>query len=97
MIKVELHEPPEGGGPGDYRATHWLTVHDDGTHEAEGPGWERIFEIPVPVVDLETGGPKRVFFDDDPTTWARNLSNSLRTGYLVPVTVKDDAAGAADE
>ena len=32
---------------------------------------------------------RRVRFVDDRETWARHLGSVLRTGYLVPVTVRD--------
>lgn len=88
MIEVELQTSPEGGQ--EYRAIARLTVHDDGTHEA----WDPQGVIPWDIHALRSRGepgegPEKIYFEEQPREWARLLGTILRTGYLVPVIVRE--------
>jgi hypothetical protein len=88
MITVELRRVPEGGH--EYEMAASLSVAGDGTYELDDP--ENLVPIRLHVlVPRDVGLPRRVDFDEDPETWARNLSSLLRTGYLVPVITHDDS------
>ena len=90
MIELELRNVPEGGH--DYVAVARLIVHDDDRTEIWDPDDLIPTELYVLVVDDTT--PRRISYQDDPATWARNLHSVLRTGYLVPVVTRDDAQPA---
>lgn len=86
MIVVELKEAPRG--PGDYQVVARLTVNDDGTYQLDDPEQKFLTDVPVPAPDAE-GRLQRVFFADDPATWARNaeaLHRSLTAVELVTDT-----------
>lgn len=87
MIEIELQQVPEGGH--DYAAVARLAINDDGTNDTWDPQELIPFDMHVLVTD-PTAGLRRVTFEDDPATWARNLHSVLRTGYLVPVITRDD-------
>lgn len=91
MIKVELRAVPEGGN--EYEAIASVVVR-----EGEPPTiWDPQEVVPFDLhalVPTGDGEATKVTFEDDPATWARNLHSILRTGYLVPVVVQDDEAGA---
>lgn len=89
VIEVEFQSVPEGKNA--YEAIARLTVHSDGTHEA----WDPDGVIPWGVHALRSGaeagrGPEPVFFEVEPVEWVRRLKTILRTGYFVPVIVRDD-------
>lgn len=90
MIKVELRAVPQGGN--DYEAIATVEVR-----EGEPPTiWDPQEVVPIDLhalVPTGDGQVKKVTFEDDPATWARNLRSILRTGYLVPVITHDDASG----
>lgn len=90
-VEVELRSVPEGKET--YEAVARLVVNDDGSHEVWDPGSvvPALMDLPV-LVPLENGerGVSRIAFRDDPAEWARRLDTVLRTGYLVPVVVRDD-------
>ena len=87
MIEIELRQVPDGGH--DYEAVARLAIHEDGTNVTWDPQGLIPFDMPVLATD-DQAGLRRVAFADDPATWARNLHNALRTGYLVPVITHDD-------
>lgn len=89
MIEVELQQCPEGAQ--EYQAVARLTVRDDGTHETWDPDELIPFDLHALRRDPETGLQK-IHFKDQPAEWARSLGTILRTGYLVPVVVRDDEA-----
>lgn len=86
MIDVELRAVPQGKD--DYEAVARLSVREDGTHEAWDPRGVIPFDLHALVVTKD--GLRKITFEDDPALWARNLGTILRTGYLVPVVVRDD-------
>lgn len=88
MIEVELRAVPQGKD--DYEAIARLVVRDDGTHEEWDPQEVIPYDLHVLAPDEEAGA-RKVTFEEDPATWARHLKTILRTGYLVPVVVRDDA------
>jgi hypothetical protein len=94
MIRVELRRVPQGGR--HFVTIGTLEVADDGTYELDDPGGVFPLELLSLVADGD-GQPRQVSFQDDPATWARNLSGHLRTGYLVPVITDEDAPDVADE
>lgn len=93
MIEVELRQSPEGAH--EYRAVARLTVRDDGTHETWDPEDLIPFELHALRRDPEAGLEK-IHFEDQPAEWARRLGTILRTGYLVPVIVRDDEVTQTD-
>lgn len=87
MIEVELQRVPDGGR--DYEVAATLRVDDDGSVDLHDP--DRLVPTSLHVLVADPGGQLRqVRFEDEPVTWARNLSSLLRTGYLVPVITRDD-------
>jgi len=85
MIVVELRRVPEGSR--EYHTVAALAVDEQGTYHFEDP--EELFPVELPVLIPEDAGLRRVPFEEDPATWARNLDSVLRTGYLVPVVTED--------
>lgn len=83
LVEVELQRVPDGGR--EYATAATLAVFDDGTHKLDDPDELFPLDVPVPVSTGEPGRPRRLMFEEDPATWARNLGRVLRTGYLVPV------------
>ena len=57
-----------------------LTINADGTHVIAG---DKEY-VPLDITVLLEGG-RRIAFEDDPITWARNIETELRTPYLVAV------------
>jgi len=94
MIRVELRRVPQGAR--DFVTIGTLEVADDGTYELDDPGGVFPLELLSVVADVD-GHLRQVSFQDDPATWARNLSGHLRTGYLVPVITDEDAPDVSDE
>jgi hypothetical protein len=93
MIRVQLEERTVETGARNVVAA--LVVDGDGTPRFEGD--ERAFPIYLQVLVAGDGEQvRRVSFEEDPATWARNLDSVLRTGYLVPVITHDDASAAAE-
>lgn len=93
MIELELHAVPEDGGA--YACVARVVVADDGTAQVFDPKGYVPLEVPALISRRgEDGAPRRGFdqvvFADDPARWARNARTILRTGYLVPVIVRDD-------
>lgn len=86
MIEVELRAVPQGKA--DYEAVARLSVRDDGSHEVWDP--QGVIPFDLHALVASTHGLQKVTFEDDPVRWARNLGSILRTGYLVPVVVRDD-------
>jgi hypothetical protein len=90
MITVELQQVPEGEQ--DYQTVATLSVAADGGYQLDDPG--DLFPTSLHVVVPDVGGLRQVRFEEDPQTWARNLGNLLRGGYLVPVVTRDDETDA---
>lgn len=86
MIELEILAAPEGQA--DHTKVAGLVVNDDGTYQVDNPDGYLPVELPV-LVTTDTG-LGHVYLDDDPHTWARRLNTVLRTGYVVPVIVRDD-------
>ncbi|WP_248580039.1 hypothetical protein [Nocardioides sp. InS609-2] len=95
MIAVQLYEAPEGRG--DYYPVASLIVLNDGTYRVDDPEGKLLTELHV-LIPLGGGqsGFRRVSLAEDPATWARHLGSIYRTGYWVPVTIRDDG-GIAPE
>lgn len=92
MIELQLKRVPEGAR--DYATVATLVVDDAGEVTTTDP--EHLFPFGIPVLVPSKEGPlERIEFEDDPSTWARNLGSVLRTGYLVPVVVRDDNGGTS--
>lgn len=85
MIKVEMRMPSEGSV--GYETVATLCVEDDQSWSVSGD--KRVVDLSLRVIDRSSG--EAIAFDDDPAGWARNLSGSFRTGYLVAVVVEDTA------
>lgn len=89
MIEAEFQKSPEGAH--EYRATARLVVRDDGSHQAWDPDGVIPWGIHALRSSAESGrGLEQVFFESEPVEWVRRLNTILRTGYLVPVIVRDD-------
>lgn len=95
MIRVELRRVPEGTH--DYETVATLSIADDGTIDINDPERQFPLQLHVLTFDGDGGAPRRVHFEDEPALWARNLHTLLRGGYLVPVTVHDDATALAGD
>ncbi len=93
MITVELQQVPEGEQ--EYQTAATLRVATDGSYQLDDP--DDLFPTSLHVVVPDAGGLRQVRFDEDPQTWARNLGNLLRGGYLVPVVTQDDEAGSGPD
>ena len=94
MIEVELQRVPDEGRAYEVAAT--LSVDDNGAVHLHDP--EHLLPTNLHVLVAEPAGQLRqVRFEDDPATWARNLGSLLRTGYLVPVTTRDDTPAESTE
>jgi hypothetical protein len=91
MIIVELRRP--NAESGEYECVATLTVHDDGGYDVTDP--EQLFPIDLHVLVPSGSQFLPVEFAEDRETWARHLGSLLRTGYLVPVTVRDDSTRPA--
>ena len=89
MIELEILAVPEGQT--EHTKMAGLVVADDGTYQVENPDGYLPVDLPV-LVKTESGGLGHVYLEDDPKTWARKLNTVLRTGYVVPVVVRDDEA-----
>lgn len=88
MIEVELRTPAGANG---YGAAARLKVYADGSHEAWDPQGLLAWGIDALRPGSETGrGLEHVFFETEPIEWARRLKTIYRTGYVVPVIVRDD-------
>ena len=84
LVEVELQRVPEGER--GYQTAATLAVYDDQTYKLDDPEGLFPLDVPVPVSAGHSGTQlRRLMFDEDPETWARNLGRLLRTGYLVPV------------
>lgn len=86
MIELQLKAPSEGDG---YETVLTLTVADDGSYEIDQTRDLRLEE--VPIRDRTVPG-WQLWLKDDPAKWARSAHKAFRTGYLVPVIVRDDDA-----
>lgn len=86
MLEVELRRVPEGAD--DYVTVARLRVDEGGQTETWDP--EGFLPLDVPALVVDAGKIRRVAWQDDPATYARNLRSILRTGYLVPVVTRDD-------
>ncbi len=93
MIEVELQRVPEEGR--EYEVAATLRVDDAGDVELHDP--EGLMPTALHVLVAEPGGLRKVTFEEDPATWARNLDSLLRTGYLVPVITHDDSPRESTE
>lgn len=90
MIEVELQSVPEGAV--EYATVARVTVPDQGPPEIWDP--QGVVPTYLPALDQTPEGLERVSFEADPARWARCLGSILRTGYLVPVVVRDDGGNA---
>lgn len=87
MITLELRAIPSGAT--QYSTVATMTITDDGNVTIDDP--DRRFPLDLPVLVSDgSGTPRRVGFEEDPSTYARNLRSVLRTGYLVPAITHDD-------
>jgi len=90
MIEVEFRQPVRGGGE---TVALTLRVEDDGSYAIDGPLELDLEAVAIADRTLPSG---RLWLRDDPARWARNAHKAFRTGYLVPVVVKDDGPSAED-
>lgn len=88
MIELEILAVPEGQS--EHTKMAGLVVSDDGTYQVEDP--HGYLPVDLPVLVKTESGLGHVYLDDDPKVWARRLKTVLRTGYIVPVIVRDDEA-----
>jgi hypothetical protein len=87
MIEVELQRVPDEGS--EYEVAATLRVDADGSVHVHDP--EHLIPTSLHVLVASPEGELRqVRFEEDPSTWVRNLDSLLRTGYLVPVITRDD-------
>ena len=90
MVEVEIRSPRFSD---ESRVVEWrglARVCADGTDIRVG-GDESVVHM-APVVSLSLG--KSVHPRDNPEEWARNLPQAYRSGDLVAVLIRDDAAPA---
>lgn len=90
MIELELRAVPEGAH--DYERVAGLVVEDDGTYRLDDPQGVMPLDVSVLAPQPRGGGLERIEFGQNPERWARHASSILRTGYLVPVIVRDTSA-----
>lgn len=92
-VTVHLQRVPEGKD--DYETVATLEVAADNSYTLNDP--DQVFPTEDHVLvpgDSDEEPLRRVTFDEDPATWARNLPGLLRTGYLVPVVIEGEDAQA---
>lgn len=85
MIEIEFRKPAKGSG---YATVATLTVNDDATYRVDGETGVDLEEISI--LDRTAPGG-RLTLAQDPERWARNVRKAFRTGYLVPVVIRDTA------
>ena len=93
MVEVEIRSPRFSD---ESRAVEWrglARVRADGAGIQVG-GDESVVHM-APVVSLSLG--KSVHPRDNPEEWARNLPQAYRSGDLVAVLIRDDAAPAVQD
>lgn len=96
MITLSVSRVPEGAR--DYEVVALMDIDDDGFYSVQDPDSFLPLAFPVPVTegaekrDDQDEGLAFVTAAEDPTLWARNLKNYLRTGYLVPRLHEDQAS-----
>lgn len=86
MIAVELMQAPFPRG--QYLPVALLVVDDDGEVFLDDP--EQLIPTQLHALgSCPAGSLRRIEFAEDPEEWARHLDSILRTGYLVPLVLRD--------